>query len=168
MGRPGGPSRMAPEQRQRFLDAVKIGNYAEVAARLAGIPPSTMWRWLEFGRDAKVGQYRDFWEAVKEAEAFAENSAVGMVRRGGKDWVAQMTFLERRFRDRWARPAAGSSIDTPPPPPEGTAPSTVTEEPVTVPLRDRVAGILRVLDDTGQMESHDPEPSNGKPTPAGG
>ena len=122
MGRPGGPSRLDPQVRKRFLDAITVGSYAEIAARLAGIPPSTLWRWLEHGREAPNGQYREFWEAVKQAEAMAEHSAIGAVRRGGKDWVAHMTFLERRFRDRWSRPPAGS-MDAPGGPPPESRPS---------------------------------------------
>jgi transposase len=161
----GRPSKFTDDRRKRFIDAIRVGNYIDVAATYAGVDRSTVFRWLAMGREAKSGAYRDFFDEVKQAEAESEHAAVVLVRSAARDprnWTAAMTFLERRFRDRWARPAAGSTMDGAPAIPEGTQPSTPVDEPVTVPLRDRVAGILRVLDQTGMMESH-AEPTNGKP-----
>jgi hypothetical protein len=50
--------------------------------------------------------YDVFLDAYKKATAIAEATAVENVRRAGTDplyWAASMTFLERRFPERWAR-----------------------------------------------------------------
>ena len=162
----GRPSKLTPEVRKRFLDAVAIGNYPEVAATLAGIHPATMYRWLMLGREAQTGAYREFYEATKQAEAQAENSAVAQVRRAAtsdpRNWASAMTFLERRYRDRWSRPPqvmAGAPAPGEPPP----GPPNVTDEPVIIPVGERLTGILDALAAAGKLDGHGPDGS-GSPT----
>lgn len=153
----GRPSKLDPQRMKRFVDAIRGGSYVEVAATYAGIGTSTVYRWMAIGREATSGQYREFWQAVKEAEAAAELSAVMRVQAAASQpqhWTAAMTFLERRFRDRWGRPAAvapGASPADAAPLDSGEA----TSEPIIVPLQDRVAGLLRELDRAGKLDLDD-------------
>lgn len=152
------------------MEAVKIGNYVEVAAAVAGIDKSTVYRWMAMGREAKSGMYREFYDEVKEAEAFAENTAVGQVRRAGaidpRNWTAAMTFLERRFRDRWGRPApaAPGAAD----PGSLPGPPDLTDEPVIIPVADRVSGILDALQAAGKLDGHGPDSSGSATVPVRG
>ena len=100
----GRPCKLTPEVQTKIVAAVRAGNYARVAAQCAGIGESTFYRWLEQGEAEEEGPFREFWEAIKAAEAEAEARAVEMVRKHMKDsWQAAMTFLERRHPDRWKR-----------------------------------------------------------------
>lgn len=104
----GRKTKCTPEVRKKIVDALKAGNYAEVACRAAGIGESTYYQWIARGRaDAEAGRqtvYAEFAEAVKEADARAEQYAVAMVLKAmPTNWQAAMTFLERRFPKRWRR-----------------------------------------------------------------
>lgn len=51
-------------------------------------------------------RYQAFAHVVRAAEAIAESSAVRNVRAAGKQpqfWAAEMTYLERKYPDRWGR-----------------------------------------------------------------
>lgn len=98
-------TKLTPEIQERIVLAVRAGNYLSVAARAAGIHEATLYRWLERGRGpAGREPYRAFCEALKEAEAAAEVHAVALIRQQmPQQWTAAMTFLERRFPDRWRR-----------------------------------------------------------------
>ena len=43
------PTKLTPAVAERILSAIRAGNFMEVAARYAGISPSTLYRWLERG-----------------------------------------------------------------------------------------------------------------------
>ena len=103
--RMGRPSKLTPELSNRIVKAIQAGNYAQVAARHAGIGESTFYRWLQQGQaDAEANRktsFRDFWEAVKRAETTAEIQAVGILQRAMRNnWQAAMTYLERRYPRR--------------------------------------------------------------------
>lgn len=75
-----------------------------MAARYAGINNKTFYNWLRWGEKAKEGPYWEFFHAIKDAEGYAEVVAVAQVRAAAKDnWQAAMTWLERKFPDRWGR-----------------------------------------------------------------
>lgn len=102
----GSKSRIAEADTvQALLEAVDAGNYIETAAELAGLSKVTVYDWLKKG-DAGQEPFKAFANALKRAQARAEAQAVRNVRLAGKDprfWAAEMTFLERRHPDRWAR-----------------------------------------------------------------
>ena len=98
------PTKLTPEIQARIVTAIRAGNYAEPAARSAGISPATYYRWLRRGERAASGIYRDFYEQVRRAESEAEVHAVAVIRRAmGDDWRAAAHYLERRYPDRWRR-----------------------------------------------------------------
>ena len=113
---PGRPPKLTPEIQERIVLAVRAGNYLSVSARAAGVHESTLYRWLERGRGpAGREPYRSFCEALKEAEAAAEVHAVATIRQQmPSQWTAAMTFLERRFPDRWRRRDTVYSEEAPP------------------------------------------------------
>ena len=100
----GRRTKLTPEVQEKVVSAIRAGNYANVAAEYAGIGERTFYRWLQRGQAAKRGIYRQFWQAVKKAEREAEVRAVAIIQKHMEDnWQAAMTYLERKFPDRWGR-----------------------------------------------------------------
>jgi transposase-like protein len=100
----GRPPKISKQVREDVVKAIKAGAYAEVAARSAGISETTYYRWMKQGDEENSGQYREFREAVKKAEAEMEVLAGGLVVAAFReDWKAAMTYLERKFPERWSR-----------------------------------------------------------------
>jgi transposase len=100
----GRKTKLTPAVQAAVIKALEAGNYFAVACEVAGIGERTGYRWLERGEKATSGPYRQFWQSVKIAEAKAEASAVQSVRKAmATQWQAPMTFLERKFPERWAR-----------------------------------------------------------------
>ena len=91
-----------------FIDALLEGNYRDAAARVAGIAESGVRAWLKAAEDGDE-RYRTIADLILAAEAIAEAEAVGHVRTAGKDprfWAAAMTWLERRFPEKYGRRSA--------------------------------------------------------------
>ncbi|MGH2964751.1 MAG: transposase [Solirubrobacterales bacterium] len=99
------PTKLTPEVKQRIVQAVRAGNYAETSARSAGVSSATYYRWMKHGERESKGIYHDFFEEVRRAEAEAEVHAVAVIRReiADGDWRAAAHYLERRHPDRWRR-----------------------------------------------------------------
>lgn len=101
----GRQCKLTPETQQKIVNAIAEGNYLETAAALGGISCTTFFRWLQEGEQAAAGAKRDFWEAVKKAEAEAEALRVSRINKAGRDgnWQADAWYLERRYPDRWGK-----------------------------------------------------------------
>lgn len=118
----GRPSKLTPERAEKIIELIKVGNYIDVACAASGVNQHTFYRWLRIGRDLtdQWGEDPDEWPTedwsehehrcvtfylqIKQANAEAEAFAVASVRKQfGSQWAAAMTFLERRFPDRWKR-----------------------------------------------------------------
>ena len=104
----GRTTKLTKPVQDRIVELLELGNYQGTAARAAGISRSTFHRWMQRGADDKAtntaSAYRDFQDSVKKAEANAEVAAVKCVLDGAeKSWQAAMTYLERKFPERWSR-----------------------------------------------------------------
>ena len=100
----GRPTKLTPEVQEKIVSAIRAGNYASVAAEYAGISESTFYSWLRRGREAKSGRFPEFLQAVKRAEKEAEVRAVAIIQKHmDNNWQAAMTYLERKFPQRWGR-----------------------------------------------------------------
>lgn len=103
MAKIGRPSKLTPAVKQRLLDAIRAGNYYDAASVYAGIHPSTFYNWMEKGRNAKSGEFYEFFESVQRAEAEAEARVVALWQQEiPGNWQAARDFLARRFSDRWS------------------------------------------------------------------
>jgi len=103
------PTKLTADVEEKVVRAIRAGNYPEVAARHAGVHPSTYYRWMErggLGGDAvEDDPYRHFCAEVERAIADAEAAEVGLIvqaARGGT-WQAAAWLLEHRFPERWGR-----------------------------------------------------------------
>lgn len=97
----------------RIVELVQARNYVETAAKAAGIHKSTYYSWMSRGEAAAEAEGRgdpvnsddavfaDFHRRLTRAEGIAETDAVAAVRAADKGWQAHMTYLERRFANRW-------------------------------------------------------------------
>ena len=65
----GRPSKFAPESAEVVLAYIRRGSPRHIAANAAGIGRSTLMRWMARGKSERRGQFRDFWDALKKAEA---------------------------------------------------------------------------------------------------
>lgn len=91
-------------------------------------------------------RYSDFVERMKEAEASSEMHAVLKVRAAfDENWQAAMTYLERRYPQRWRRRSSVEVDDKP-------AEREVEAAEVEMPASERLARVLAVLESAGQTD----------------
>jgi transposase-like protein len=103
------PSKFTEDRKQRVLEALRIGASHQTAAAIAGIDAATLTRWLQRGRAARSGAFREFVQAVEAAEAEPKMRALAVVyeelpNRPELAWK----FIERRERG-YAPPIANTS-----------------------------------------------------------
>lgn len=113
-----------PEVRKILLAAVRDGEYMTSACRKARIGEPTLRHWLTIGEAAQKAieeaaikgeeapelseqeaEFVQFYLDVYQAEGVSEGEGVKEVRTAGRDgnWVATMTWMERRFPQRWKK-----------------------------------------------------------------
>lgn len=131
-------ARFTDQTKAAILEALRKGHFAKVAARLAGIHPSTFFYWVQEGeKDIAAGKdstdFAAFARDVEKARAQAEHAAIQVITDHSKDdWKAAAWWLSRAHPERWAQrdwrdmpPAEDEdySVDLSPPedaPPSGT------------------------------------------------
>ena len=98
------PSKLTPEITKRLIEAIRAGNYYEAACAYAGIHYSTFRKWMQKGETAKSGKFREFFEAIMQAEYEAEARMVALWQKHmPEDYRAIRDFLERRYPERWGK-----------------------------------------------------------------
>lgn len=109
----GAPSQLGdPDILQLLLASISDGVSYETACRSAGIAPRTIYNWkarAEHGDEAA----KAFVQALEKAEADVERRAVrNTLKAGEKDafWAANMTYLERKYPERWGRRQDDASV----------------------------------------------------------
>ena len=82
----------------RIIEALRLGATYELAAEYAGISRSTLYNWMEKGKEQTRGQYRTFLDSIKAAEARGAIANLAMIETAAKagDWKAAAWRLERR------------------------------------------------------------------------
>lgn len=94
------PTKLTPQVQERILEAVRAGNFREVAAHYAGVGAQTLSRWM--GRQREP--YASFRQALLDAEAHAEIRAVALIlKAAAEDPKHAEWWLERKFPERWGR-----------------------------------------------------------------
>lgn len=98
------PSTLTQAIHNLIVNSIKKGNYRETAFRLAKVPKRTFCRWIANGKKKSAGIYHNFYEAVIEAEGYAEHVCVDVILKAAKvDARHAEWWLERKFPERWAR-----------------------------------------------------------------
>ncbi len=96
----GRRSKLTDDVKQRFLRATRLGCPVRDACGCAGIGETTYYKWMQWAdsdrRDAK--RYRDFRDAIKEAEGEATQGWLAIIEKAARDgsWQAAAWKLERR------------------------------------------------------------------------
>jgi transposase len=103
----GRPPKLTHEMIEKIADLIVIGKPISVAANLAGISESTIYRWLAMGKKKGANKiYRDLVERVYEACEFSEFEALQVLRQAtleGSNWRAAAWILERRHPEKYAK-----------------------------------------------------------------
>ena len=116
-------STFTAEKAEKILQALHVGASLRTAAAVAGVPDATLRRWIAKGKAASEGtRFREFYEAVQEAEAAPRMRALGIVYRELPDNAAlAWRFLERHepgfappLRRASGRPARGGGTGAAP------------------------------------------------------
>lgn len=112
--------RLDDEMQGKIVQLVQAGNYIETACVAAGIGRRTFYRWWKRGNpdgeDAEDERFRQFRQAVEEAQSIGEARLVNLIRaEASNDPRLAAWMLERKFPERWARAsqrAGGASAET--------------------------------------------------------
>lgn len=148
MAKRGPKTKLTPEVQEAIVAAIRSGNYACVACEYGGITTQTYYRWLRQGEEAKSGRYRNFYLAIKKAEADAEVRIVAYWQKQiPENWQAARDFLERRFPERWRKQYTQEVTG------KDGGPVEVTEV-----KRELLDKVNRLIDGRQQGGQDDPEP----------
>src|SRR5665647_1852880 len=103
--RVGRPSKLTESRMEQLTEALRSGNYRIDACRAAGIHYNTLLAWEKKGESQKSGEYAEFLEALRIAEAEAVVSNVEVITTAAQrgDWRAAAWFLEHKYPNNWAR-----------------------------------------------------------------
>jgi len=103
MAKKGRPTKLTPELQEEILRYISADNYFETSCWAVGITPQTGYNWLKRGERESSGIFREFYLAVKRAEAKAEILNVAYIKAGTDNWQSRAWILERKFPDRWGK-----------------------------------------------------------------
>ncbi|MFO7948118.1 MAG: hypothetical protein R6V19_15035 [Armatimonadota bacterium] len=158
MAKTGRKTKLTAKLQDEICGHLASGCYAVTACELAGISESTFYNWLERGRDGE-DPFLEFLESVKKAEAQAEVKALTIIQNAmADDWKAAMTWLERKFPDRWARRKPLDVAEAEPEQEEGkpTGPSAEARERGMRALMERVLAGKRMEEKAGEHDQPNP------------
>lgn len=102
----GRPTKLTPKVQEDIVTAIRAGNYAEIAAKYAGIDESTYYRWMSQGEGEDApAPYKEFRKAVENAKAASEIRNVALIQQAANNgtWQAAAWYLERTAYSRWGR-----------------------------------------------------------------
>ena len=102
----GRGTKLTPEVINRLGEALKAGNYIEVAVEYAGIAPATYYRWLKEAEAEDASElHKELRETTKRARAEAEYRNVALIQQAAQNgtWQASAWWLERSAPSRWGR-----------------------------------------------------------------
>jgi hypothetical protein len=101
----GRPSKLTESRMEKLIEALRAGAYRIDACRAAGIHYNTLLAWEKKGEAQEKGEFSEFLEALRMAEAEAVITNIDVITRAAQDgdWRAAAWFLEHKYPDRWAR-----------------------------------------------------------------
>lgn len=98
------PCKLDPESQARIIQAVSAGALLRDAAAAGGVSYRSLASWLARGRKATNGPFRQFFQALKAAEAeVAARMCAAIVAAAKDDWRASAFWLERRRPKEFGR-----------------------------------------------------------------
>jgi alpha-galactosidase/6-phospho-beta-glucosidase family protein len=111
----GRKTKLTPALQDKMIEALRVGAVHEDACQYAGIDHATFYRWLQKG-EAGQAPYREFCEAIKEAEGKAVVGWLAEIERAARagNWQAAAWKLERRRPKAYGRQPF-DAVAAPPP-----------------------------------------------------
>ena len=108
MSKRGRPDKFHQEIKDAILRYLSIGATYKDAAEGSGISYETLLNWLTKGREATSGNYYEFFQSVRKAEAQARLNYLTTIAQAASkgDWKAAEAYLKRRDRANW-----GDTVD---------------------------------------------------------
>ena len=102
----GRKTKLTLELQKEIVDRIKVGAFPWVAAQSCHVPPSTFYRWMASGEKDASSRYREFWEEVRAAAAYARMLAEAEVRKGAAfQWLRYGPGRERPGEPGWTNSA---------------------------------------------------------------
>ena len=102
----GRPTKCTPAAQKILFEAVRDCLPYHEAARLAGIDPATLRRWMRRGEEGRK-PYDALCAGIKKAEAEAQRTLVKRIGNPNADeakgWQRWAWILERRWPETWAQ-----------------------------------------------------------------
>jgi transposase-like protein len=94
----GRRTKLNKARKEAIIEAIKLGATYEIAAEAAGISKATLYNWMKRGEEDSSGNFSDFLDALKKAEAAAAIGALKTINVASSDgdWKAAAYLLERR------------------------------------------------------------------------
>ena len=96
----GRPSKLTESRMEKLIEALRAGAYRIDACRAAGIHYNTLLAWEKKGEAQEKGEFSEFLDALRKAEAEAVITNVGVITRAAQDgdWrAAACSFCNRQF-----------------------------------------------------------------------
>lgn len=95
----GRPTKLTPEVQQRIVQAIQMGATYELACKYGGVSYDAFNEWRNKGDAASTGVYRQFCDAINDAEGKAAVSWLAKIEKAATDgaWQAAAWKLERRY-----------------------------------------------------------------------
>ena len=93
--------------RETIYELVSKGyTYKDICA-VCGISETTFYEWINRGKKAKSGKYKDFYLNVEKAKSLRKNNLIDKLiekTESKDDWKGYAWLLERGYGDEFARP----------------------------------------------------------------
>ena len=99
------PTKLTPDAQQRIAQAIQLGATYEQAANYGGVSYNAFNEWMKRGTDANSGKFRQFYEAIKDAEGKSVVGWLAKIEKAANDgnWQAAAWKLERRYPGDYGR-----------------------------------------------------------------
>lgn len=104
----GRPSKLNLQRQEQIATTVEEGKSLSLAARKAGIAPSTAIRWFQIGEEEEAGPYQEFYERLTRALGHGQDMWESMLLKAAEDDPATiMAVLKTQFPDTWGEADRG-------------------------------------------------------------
>lgn len=87
---------------QKLCEEREKGISIKDCANLCGIDRKTLHRWIDKGKEAKSGRYREFYERFEKANSDFKKSLVEDIKKD-KTWQSSAWLLERTFPEEYGK-----------------------------------------------------------------
>ena len=100
-----GKVKLNPQIQEAICNEIKRGTPITSACLIAGISKDTYYRWYRKGEKAKTGRFKEFYNKIEEAKAYAIALRVENIRKAGRNgsWQADAWWLERMDPENFSR-----------------------------------------------------------------